>query len=201
MLLNRSLYDLNWDNLLSILDFRPVLIILLHTWYASASSMLWCHGVASFSFDFTSVFALVRYSPTVSSLFVESLEIFTLASIPLRVDPQLLVSFLLITDHSMSASSCSVWCMISCTFPLALIITKSVLRILYKVEYDSIVLKNWFSSPGFPSNVGMLLSTSFGMSALYHVIVVFGAVAISDTLGSYSVIHGSFVYVDVPVVL
>ena len=69
------------------------------------------------------------------------------------------------------------------------------------VEYDSIVLKNWFSSPGFPSNVGMLSSTSFGMSAPYRVIIVFGTVAISDTLGSYSVIHGSFVYVDVPMVL
>ena len=107
----------------------------------------------------------------------------------------------MITDHSTSASSCSVWCMISCTFPLALIITKSVLCILYMVEYDSIVLKNWFSSPGFPSNVSMLSSTSFGMSDLYHVIVVFGAVAISDMLGSYSVIHSSFVYVDVPMVL
>ena len=69
------------------------------------------------------------------------------------------------------------------------------------VEYDSIVLRNWFSSPGFPSDVGMLLSTSFGMSAPYHVIAVFGTVAISDTLGSYLVIKGSFVYVDVPVVL
>ena len=69
------------------------------------------------------------------------------------------------------------------------------------VEYDSIVLKNWFSSPGFLSNVGVLSSTSFGMSAPYHVIVVFGAVVISDTLGSYSVIHGSFMYVDVPMVL
>ena len=63
------------------------------------------------------------------------------------------------------------------------------------------MLKNWFSSPGFPSNVGMLLSTSFGMSAPYHVIMVFGTVAISDMLGSYSVIHGSFVYVDVLAVL
>ena len=68
------------------------------------------------------------------------------------------------------------------------------------VEYDSMVLKNWFSSPGFASNVGMLSSTSFGMSAPYCVIVVLGTVAISDTLGSYSVIHGSFVYVDLPVV-
>ena len=34
MLLNRSLYDLNCDNLLSILDFKPVLIILLHmSWW------------------------------------------------------------------------------------------------------------------------------------------------------------------------
>ena len=99
--------------------------------------------------------------------------------------------FLLIADHSTSASSCSAWCMILCTFPLAHIITKSVLRILYMVEYDSIVLKNWFSSPGFPSNVGMLSSTSFGMSTPYRVIVVFGTVAISDTLGSYSVIRGS----------
>ena len=201
MLLNRSLYVLNWDNLLSILDFKPVLIILLHTWYVSASSMSWCHAVASFSLDFTNVFALARYSPTVSSLFMESLEIFTLASIPLWVDPLLLVSFLLIADHSTSPSSCSMWCMISCTFPLTCIITKSVLHILYMVEYDSIVLRNWFSSPGFPSNVGMLLSTSFGMSALYHVIMVLGTVAISDMLGFYSVICGSFVYVDVPVVL
>ena len=69
------------------------------------------------------------------------------------------------------------------------------------VEYGSIVLKNWFSSPGFPLNVGMLSSTSFGMSTPYQVIVVFGTAAISDTLGSYSVIHSSFVYVDVPVVL
>ena len=69
------------------------------------------------------------------------------------------------------------------------------------VEYDSIVLKNWLSSPGFPSNVGMLSSTSFGMSALYCVIIVFGTVVISDMLGSYLVIHGSFVYVDVPMVL
>ena len=69
------------------------------------------------------------------------------------------------------------------------------------VEYDSIVLKNWFSSPGFPSNVGMLSGTSFGMSASYRVIVLFGTVAISNTLGSYLVIHSSFVYVDVPVVL
>ena len=69
------------------------------------------------------------------------------------------------------------------------------------VEYDSMVLKNWFSSPGFPSNVGLLSSTSFGMSDPYRVIVVFGTVAISDTLGSYSVIHSSFVYIDVPVML
>ena len=62
-------------------------MIPLHMWYASASSMSWCHAVASFSFDFTNVFALARYSPTVSSLFMESLEIFTLASIPLQVDP------------------------------------------------------------------------------------------------------------------
>ena len=47
----------------------------------------------------------------------------------------------------------------------------------------------------------MLSSTSFGMSAPYRVIMIFGTVVISDTLGSYSVIHGSFVYVDVPVVL
>ena len=101
----------------------------------------------------------------------------------------------------MSASSCNMWCMISCTFPLDRSITKSVLHILYMVEYDSMVLKNWFSSPGFPSNVGMLLSTSFGTSTLYHVIMVLGTVVISDTLGLYSVIHGSFGYVDVPMVL
>ena len=87
MLLNRSLYVLNWDTLLSILDFRPVLISPLHMWYASASSMSWCHDVASYSFNLTNVFALARYSPTVSSLFIVSLEIFTLASIPLWVDP------------------------------------------------------------------------------------------------------------------
>ena len=86
MLLNRSLYVLNYDILLSILDFKPVLIIPLHMWYVSASSMSWCQVVVSLSFDFTNVFALARYSPTVSSLFMESLEIFTLASIPLRVD-------------------------------------------------------------------------------------------------------------------
>ena len=69
----------------------------------------------------------------------------------------------------MSVSSCDAWCMISCTFPLDRSITKSVLRILYMVEYDSMVLKNWFSSPGFPSNVGMLSSTSFGTLAPYRV--------------------------------
>ena len=63
------------------------------------------------------------------------------------------------------------------------------------------VLKNWFSSPGFPLNVGMLSSTSFAMSAPYLAIVFLGTVAISDTLGSYSVICGSFVYVDVHMVL
>ena len=69
------------------------------------------------------------------------------------------------------------------------------------VEYDSIILRNWFSSLGFPLKVGMLSSTSFGMSTLYHVIVALGTVVISDMLGSYSVIHGFFVYVDVSVVL
>ena len=63
------------------------------------------------------------------------------------------------------------------------------------------VLKNWFSSPGFPSNVGMLSSTSFGMSTPYRIILVLGTVAISDTLGLHLVIRSSFVYVDVPVVL
>ena len=101
----------------------------------------------------------------------------------------------------MSASSCSTGCRISCIFPLASIITKSVLCILYMVEHDSIVLKNLFNSLGFPSNVGMLSCTSFGMSTPYLVIVVLGTVAISDTLGSYLVIHSSFVYVDVSVVL
>ena len=86
MLLNRSLYVLNWDTLLSILDFRSVFISTLHIWYASASSMSWCHDVASFIFDLTSVFALARYSPTVSLLLIVSFEIFTLASIPLLVD-------------------------------------------------------------------------------------------------------------------
>ena len=63
------------------------------------------------------------------------------------------------------------------------------------------VLKSWFSSPGFPSNVGMLSSTSFGTSTLYCVIMVLGTVAIFDMLGLYSVIRGSFGYVDVSVVL
>ena len=91
--------------------------------------------------------------------------------------------------------------MISCTFPLACIITKSFLHILCMVEYDSMVLKNWFSSPGFPSNVGMLLSTSFGTSALYDVIMVLRTVVISDMLGLYLVICSSLWYADVPVVL
>ena len=47
----------------------------------------------------------------------------------------------------------------------------------------------------------MLSSTSFGISALYHDIVVLGTVVISDMLGLYLVIHGSFVYFDVSVVL
>ena len=63
------------------------------------------------------------------------------------------------------------------------------------------VFKNWFSSPGFPSNVGMLSSTSFGTLALYRVIMGLGTVAISDLLGSYLVICCSFWYVDVLVVL
>ena len=91
--------------------------------------------------------------------------------------------------------------MISCTFPLDSSITKSVLRILYMVEYDSMVLKNLFSSPGFPWNVGMLSSTSFGTSALYHVIMGLSTVAISNTLDSYLVMCCLFWYVDVPVVL
>ena len=69
------------------------------------------------------------------------------------------------------------------------------------VEYDSMVLRNWFSSPGLPLKVAMLLCTSLGMSAPNRVIMVLSTVAISDTLGSYSVIHGSFVYVDVSMVL
>ena len=40
-----------------------------------------------FIFDFTSVLALARYSPTNSSLDIESFENFTLALIPLLVDP------------------------------------------------------------------------------------------------------------------
>ena len=87
------------------------------------------------------------------------------------------------TDHSMSASSARAWCMNSCTFPLDRNITKSVLRILYMVEYDSMVLKNWFSSPGFPLNVGMLSNTSLGTSAPYHVMIGLRTVVISDTLG------------------
>ena len=73
--------------------------------------------------------------------------------------------------------------MISCTFPLDRSITRSVLCILYTVEYDSMVLKNWFSSPCFLSNVGMLSNTSLGTSALYHVMIGLGTVAISDTFG------------------
>ena len=94
------------------------------------------------------------------------------------------MSFLLIIDHSTSASSCNAWCMISCTFPLDRSITKSVLHILYMVEYDSMVLKNWFSSSGFLSNVGMLSSTSLGTSAPYRVMVGLGTVVISDMFGS-----------------
>ena len=56
-------------------------------WYASASSMSEFQDVASFIFDFTSAFAVARYSPTVSYLFIDNFEIFTLAMIPLLVDP------------------------------------------------------------------------------------------------------------------
>ena len=56
-------------------------------WYASASSMSEFQDVASFIFDFTSAFALVRYLPTVYLLFIDNFEIFTLDSIPLLVDP------------------------------------------------------------------------------------------------------------------
>ena len=42
--------------------------------------------VASFIFDFTSVFALARYLPTVSLLFIDNFKIFTLALILLLVD-------------------------------------------------------------------------------------------------------------------
>ena len=61
-------------------------------------------------------------------------------------------------------------------------ITKSVLHILNMVEYDSMVLKNWFSSPGFLSNVGMLSNTSFSTLAPYCVIMGLGTVVISDRL-------------------
>ena len=74
--------------------------------------------------------------------------------------------------------------MISCTFPLECSSTKSVLCILYIVEYDSMVLKNWFSSPCLLSNVGMLSSTSLDTSALYQVMVGLGTVVISDMFGS-----------------
>ena len=94
------------------------------------------------------------------------------------------MSFFLITDHSTSASSAIVWWMISCTFPLKRNSTKSVLHILYIVEYNSMLLRNWFSSPCVPSNVGMLSSTSLGMSAPYRVMVGLGTVVISDTFGS-----------------
>ena len=55
-------------------------------WYASASSISELQDVTSFIFDFTSVFALARYSPTVSLLFMDNFEIFTLALILLLVD-------------------------------------------------------------------------------------------------------------------
>ena len=69
------------------------------------------------------------------------------------------------------------------------------------VEYDSLVVKKMFSSPGFPTNVDLLSCTSLGTSAPYHVMIGLGTVAISDTLGSYSVFCCSFWYVDVPMLL
>ena len=94
------------------------------------------------------------------------------------------MSFFLITKYSTSVSSAMVLWMISCTFPLEHSSTKSVLRILYIVEYDSMVLRNWFSSPCLPLNVGMLSSTSLCMSAPYQVMMGLCTVVISDTFGS-----------------
>ena len=51
MLLKNSLYVLNWDALLSILDLSPVLRSLLHMWYTSASSNSECHIAMFFIFD------------------------------------------------------------------------------------------------------------------------------------------------------
>ena len=84
----------------------------------------------------------------------------------------------------MSVSSAMAWSMISCTFSLEHSSTKSVLHILYIVEYDSTVLRNWFSSPCLLSNVGMLYGTSLGMSAPYQGMMGLCTVVISNTFGS-----------------
>ena len=62
--MTNSLYVLNWETLLSILDISPVFRSLLHMWYVSASSNSECHIGMFFIFDFTNVLALARYSST-----------------------------------------------------------------------------------------------------------------------------------------
>ena len=63
-------------------------------------------------------------------------------------------------DHSMSGSPAIAWLMISCAFPLDRSSMRSVLCTLYIVEYDSMVFRNWVSSPGLPLNTGMLSNMS-----------------------------------------
>ena len=87
------------------------------------------------------------------------------------------------SDHSTSGSLAIAWLMISCAFPLDRGSTRSVLHTLYIVEYDSMVLRNWISSPCLPSNTRMLSNTSLGMSAPYLVIGGLCIVVISDMLG------------------
>ena len=84
----------------------------------------------------------------------------------------------------MSASFAMAWWMISCTFPLEHSSIKSVLHILYIVEYDSMVFRNWFSSACLQLNVGMLPSTFLGMSAPYQVMMGLCTVVISNMFGS-----------------
>ena len=74
------------------------------------------------------------------------------------------------SDHSTSGSSAIAWLMILCAFPLECSSTRSVLHTLYIMEYDSMVFRNWLSSPCLPSNAGMLSSISLGISAPYLVI-------------------------------
>ena len=57
---------------------------------------------------------------------------------------------------------------------------RSVLCTLYIVEYDSMVFRNWVSSPGLPLNTGMLSNMSLCMSAPYLVIGGLCIVVISD---------------------